>query len=184
MAVVIRPNTAKVFLINILIILSLSVVLIVLLLILELIDVLKHLSIFGFDNILQLSIMAVFFIGLFSLIVSYVHSLNTKYEFMLDKIITYKPIFFFFRKKNSVSYRHLSDVDHIQRSYFDKVLHTGSIILDVSSMGKKSISINFVDNYLEKTNYVKDILRSYNLKVHAEFVEKYELKNTLEKKGL
>ncbi len=188
---VIRPSVKKVLVVNILrtlmVLLFFSVLLIALhfsvrletfLTVFELLGI--NLSSSGTAILIFPFIILVFGIVVFF---SYLSAANRKYEFTSDRLIISRLVFLLVSKKD-ISYRNISKVSYDVSDFFNRLLDTGSVILDLSSMGEKELKMRYLDNPSKVARFVDEVIRSYQLKAQAEYTEKYRLKDLLDKSGI
>jgi len=177
---------------NLLKVLSAVVILVVILVILQFtvgLSIFNEIfSTFGFSvegaAALQWLILAILVVAVLVLGIGYFSIMNVKYEFYDDKLTYYRSVMLIFKSSTDISYQNISRVTYENQGFFDGLFNTGTVILDLSSLGEKELMMDFMDNPAEVAKYIQDVLRSYNLKAQAEYTEKYKIKGILDRGGL
>jgi len=190
MATVIRPNSNKILMANMLKVLSGIILFLILLAVVQFtvgLEVFEEIFlIVGIDSgvAFQWLTVIVITLGVLVLLLEYIATVNTLYEFYDDKMTYYKPLFIVFKSAKNIDYRNISKVSFDKQNFFDSLFNTGSVKLDLSSLGERELKMPFVDLPQESAFQIQEILRAYKLKVQAEYTEKHTISGILEKGGL
>lgn len=191
MPTVLQPNTKKVFLINLLKILSGVMLLIVILFLLQFtvgLDVFTSIfEEFGITieslTLLTGAIISIIIIGFFLIAASYFSVMNVKYEVYDDHLTAYQNSMLVLQNSKKIPFQNISKIQYTEEGFFDGLFNTGTILLDLSSMGEKELKMAYIDNPEEVVKYLQDVLRSYNLKMQAQYTERHKIDGILDKGG-
>ena len=188
MVKVIKPNLRKVLLVNVLKTFFILLLLMVLAVILDFTGGLDSIN-DSFEGIgvsltfaspLTFILIAVATIFLLVLLISYFSVLNVRYEFSDSYLMAYKTVFIIVNSKK-IPYKNIMKVNFEKNGFFNEMLNTGTIILDISSMGYNDSKMKYVDKPASVASYINDVLSSYQRKVQTEYTAKYRMSDILDK---
>ncbi len=182
-----KPNIKKIFLknfINFFIILfSISIVLFIINLQVGLDVFLLPFKTFGIDistySMLLYLISIIIGIFIFLLLVNYLIASNSRYEFNHNKLVLYENVFLVFIKSEEIPYQNIVKVTYNKNGVFNKILNSGTIVLELTGMKEDKIKMEFIDNVEQTAEHIENIRRRFMYIQQAQFTEKYRVDNIL-----
>ncbi|MBI1970975.1 hypothetical protein HYS47_04465 [Candidatus Woesearchaeota archaeon] len=121
------------------------------------------------------------FIGL--LAASYLLTGNARYEFYPDKLIAYRPSFLVFLSDTEVPYENILRLSFSADDFFDSLLRTGTIIVELTGMHHQHLNLPCVDDVEQRARYVTSIIQQYQLTRQAKFTEEYRISGIFDKEN-
>jgi signal transduction histidine kinase len=185
----IKPDIRKVFLVNLFKIFGAAILIVLVLVLLHFtagLDMfIEIFATFGLEIIaaeaLVWFIIAIIVLSIVVLFVNYLVLLNVKYEFYEDKMVIYKNSMLIFTNSTDIPYRQISKVTFNADGFLNTLFNTGSVYLDLSTMGLPVMELEFIDRVAESARYIQDVIRAHLAKVQAEYTEKYKIDGILDK---
>ena len=149
----IKPDIRKVFLVNLFKIFGAAILIVLVLVLLHFtagLDMfIEIFATFGLEIIaaeaLVWFIIAIIVLSIVVLFVNYLVLLNVKYEFYEDKMVIYKNSMLIFTNSTDIPYRQISKVTFNADGFLNTLFNTGSVYLDLSTMGLPVMELEFID---------------------------------------
>lgn len=173
---VIKPNNKKVFFVFNLKVLSTTVILIFFLTVLNVF--------YELGDSFQWIVLIVILLAASFLLLRYISLLSVSYKFMDSQLKVRRPFLIIFRRTKKIPYHGISHVKKKTNGFFDSMLNTGTITMDVSAVGEKELRLTYMDDPAKVVQDIKEAMRSHNVKTQTEYTERYRLKKELKKSGL
>ncbi|MBU1850565.1 MAG: hypothetical protein KKH40_07585, partial [Nanoarchaeota archaeon] len=129
-------------------------------------------------------VIAVFVITIILLLINYLSFLNIRYEFYDNHLTIYKSMLLIFTNSKEIHYKNISKVTFDKKGFLNELLDTGTIYLDLSSMGEDNLSLEFMDEVSQTAEFIQSAIRAYLARTQAEYTEKYRINDLLDKGGL
>ena len=126
------------------------------------------------------------FIGLYIILlfINYFMLSQIRYEFSEDKLTSYLNAFLITLDSKEIPYQNISRVSFNNDSLMNKLLGTGTVVLELSAMKLKELKIDGIDNPQQVAGYIMKVKRDYDSKTAALKTERYRLKDILSEGGL
>lgn len=182
MAFVLKPNISKVFIINLSrVIFVLFILFIAYYLIITVgADIMKDFVEYFNIDVGNAPVLLWFFIGavfvlFLSLVLNYVSTARQKYEFYEDRLVFSKG------KTVEVAYDYVSRVSYDSAGFENQLFNTGTIIIEFSGIREKEVRLEFIDNFLDNTRKIHDLINRYRLKKQSEYAEKARMGSILDR---
>ena len=105
---------------------------------------------------------------------------KVQYIFYPDRIEISKDLMVFNIKKREIMYNNILSVRSTQ-SYQEKILQTGSIILELTGTNEKEEIIQNVDKAKEYLPYIQQLLDHWKAQSNMEYQENVEIEQTLDR---
>ena len=188
-SVTIKPNVKKIFILNIIKILLLLMVVVVVAVVIDIVtffDALTEvLKIFNLDidtKLIEFSliILAVIF-SLTTLIINYLIVSSLKYEIQFDKIIYVNNAMFIFKNTMEINFRNVVKIYFSSKGLINQMFDTGSIIIDLTGLDKKNITLEFIDNIEQVTSYLQDVVNRYRAGMYSIEAERQKIGDIMDK---
>ncbi|MFH1174443.1 MAG: hypothetical protein V1725_04875 [archaeon] len=179
-----EPNKGKILLGKIITLLAYYIIIAVLLIVLQLsvgLDVFKDIfTIFGITNPEQLLLYALLGFGaifLFISLITYALISGLRYDVLQDKIIHYK-LQLLFLVPTEIPYRNITRII-LQDKGLEKLLGSGSIILELTGMKQTSVELQFLDNRQQIATYLQETLDMYKAARQLQYAENEKIERIL-----
>jgi hypothetical protein len=185
----IRPNVGKIFLDKLL-----TIGIVIILLVAAIIFVNSIVGLGIFLDILQtfninvssadilLGIILIIIVGAgLILLVNYLANKNVRYEFYKDRIRVCETQAFVIIQCKDIPLKNITRITYNYEGTINKILHSGTIILDITGMKETKQELRFVDNIEETVQYIQKILQEYQSLQQMQFQENYKIGNIMKK---
>lgn len=189
----IKPNIKKVFLMNVIKIVSVAAFISLLdILFVRIIgkdffqDVLAGLNVtaeFSMWHFTLWSILAIVVIITVVLITNYFVLGNVRYEFYPDKIIHYKSMLFVLLKSKEIPYGNIARINFDYEGFLNSLFNTGTITIELSAMKEKELKMEFIDNAEQVVRYIQGMIQNYKTRYYAQRTEGYRVDNIFNREG-
>jgi len=188
-SVTIKPNAKKIFILNILKILIFSVIAIAIIIVIDVFTILDSLveifKIFNYgvevNQIVFFLIILVVTISLGALIRNYIIVSNLSYEIYYDKIIYVNNAMFIFKNTVEINFRNVVRIYFSTKGLINQMFGTGSIIIDLTGLDKKSITLDFIGNIEQVTSYLQNVINKYRARMYSVEAERQKIGDIVEK---
>ena len=133
------------------------------------------------SSLLWGTILLGLFLFIVLLAVSYLLAGNARYEFYPDKLIAYRPSFLIFLSDMEVPYENILRLSFNADDFFDSLLQTGTIIVELTGMHQQHLNLPCVDDVEQRVRYVTAIVQQHHLQRQAKFTEEYRINGIFDK---
>jgi len=181
----IKPSIKKVFIYDIMKVLSAVFLLIALILFLNYFnafdDLVPVFETLGMDFNINTTAVFVWFIGValaiaaVLLTINYLILFNVRYEFYPDKIVKYKTAFFVLINSEDISYGNISRVSYDNSGLINWLLRTGIVNIELTGIKRDSLKMEFMDNPQNVIQYIQRCTTLYKSRNYAEHAENYKI---------
>ncbi len=178
---VLKPNIKKVFIINLIKVMFALLILFIAYYLIKTVgaDIMRDFVEY-FEISVEGPVLLWFFIGavfvlFLALILNYVSTAGEKYEFYPNKVVISKG------RTIEVAYDYVSRVSYDNVGFENSLFNMGTIIIEFSGIREKQAKLEFIDNFLEKTRKIHDLINGYRLKKQAIYSEKARISSILDK---
>jgi hypothetical protein len=127
-------------------------------------------------------IIAISSLGYVSLLtLNFIHLNSIRYEFFPDKIASHTVALFIMLDSKEVPYKNITRVSFETNGFIEGLLNTGNVVLDLSALKEKTMKIECVDNPQQVAEYIQKMINYYNTRAYARRIEDYNVGNILDK---
>lgn len=179
---VLRPNINKVFIINLARMMFVLLILFIAYYLIKTVgvdimgDFVDYFNVeVGKSNIPLWFFIGAVFVLFFSLMLNYISTARQKYVFYEDRLVFSKG------RTLEIAYDYVSRVSYESAGYENQIFNMGTIIIEFSGVGEKDVKLEFIDNFLENTKKIHDLINGYRLKKQAIYSEKVRISSILDK---
>jgi len=181
----IKPDLKKVFIKNLVIILTSVLSIILLLLFLNwqigldvLVEVLSVLNMAVDSMQLMLDIIILLVVaGGAMLIGNYLVEKNVRYEIYKDKILFYETTALVFIGSREIPFQNIVKISYSREGMIDKILDSGTIILDLTGMKDTSVKLEFINDTEKTVQYLQNLVREYSQQQQMRYTERQIMNN-------
>lgn len=170
----IKPNK-KVFFVMNLKVLSTIVIIIFILSILQLVMELS--------DLFPWFVLGIILVAAVFLFLKYISLVGTKYVFSDNELRMRRPFMIFFRRTKVIPYHGISKVHHHSKGLFNRLLNTGTVNLNLNTIGMKVVKLKYMENPEKVIEKIKESMRSHNVKTQVKLTEKFKMNEELKKGG-
>jgi hypothetical protein len=188
---ILKPNIKKVFIYDILKIISAAVVLIVFVLFFNysvgsdvLVPIFETFGIvveINTTTILLWFLAAVLIVAAALLIVDYLILSNVRYEFYPKKIVKYRTVFFILINSEDIPYGNIARVSYDYSGLINLLLKTGTVNVELTGTKKNNLKMEFIDDPPKVSQYIQKCIALYKSRYYAERTEDYRVGKIIDK---
>ncbi|MBI3027050.1 hypothetical protein HYY70_02965 [Candidatus Woesearchaeota archaeon] len=186
---VLKPNIKKVFLKNLIGVVSFlllaSVILVIFNSLVGLDIFFVIFEVFGIaisqSALLGYMILIILAISALLLGLSYLANANLRYEFYQDKLILYENNLLVFVNSAEIPYKNIVKISYDNSGVFNKIFNSGAVILDTSGIKSNTIKLNFIDNAEQTAQYIHSLISEFASIQQAVFTENYKIGKIVDK---
>lgn len=109
------------------------------------------------------------------LVVNYLILANVRYEFYPEKIVKYRTAFFIIINSEDISYGNISRVSYNYSGLINWLLKTGTVNVELTGTKKNNLKMEFMDDPQRVSGYVQRCIALYKSKYYAERTEDHRL---------
>ena len=185
----VRPNIRKVFTKNIILVIIGVIVFIALLIFLN-IEVGLDVFLIPFETfgikINPVSLLLYAIVGLIAftalmLMFNYIALQGLRYEIYKTKIMVYEPSAFIFIVSKEIPISSIIKISYDYEGFFNKLLVSGEVIIDLSGMRDSNIRFKFIDDIEKTVRYLQGLVNEHSAIKQAQFTENYRIGNIMKK---
>lgn len=190
----VKPNIKKVFLMNVIKVVSIALV--VLLLVIFFFRIVGgdfFNEIFAaFDITIEAEfwhfvlwvILAIAVVTVIILTLNYLNLGNVRYELQPDRIVYYYNLSFVLLKSKEVPYGNIAKINFDYEGFLNSLFNTGTITLELTAMKEKEFKMEFIDNAEQVARYIQKMIQDYKSRYYAQRTEGYKVDTILNREGL
>lgn len=174
----VKPNIKKVFLMNIIEIVSVALFIALLaVMFISLIGIeffSEMLGMFGITSEVKLWHILLWFISAIVAVIAVILSLNyvslgnVRYEFQKDKIVYYSCFLFVLINSKEVPYGNVSRISFGSEGFLNGLFKTGAITLELTAMKEKELKMDFIDNAEQVARYIQKMIGEYKSRYYSD----------------
>jgi len=190
----VKPNLKKVFLMNIITVVSIALVILLLIIMFSRIVGTEFFQEvaggFGFDVEIELwhvilwFILAIVIVTLVILVINYFSLSNVRYEFQPEKIVYYRSLFFVLLNSKGIPYANIAKINFDYEGFLNSLFNTGKITIELTAMKEKEFKMEFIDNAEQVAKYIQKMIQDYRSRYYAQRTEEYKVDNIFKREGL
>ena len=110
------------------------------------------------------------------LVINHVMLSNTRYEFQNYKLVMQGPQLLVFLTTRVIPYNNILNVSY-EKSLFDEVFQTGTLVISFAGMGEKDIKIKYIKNVAYSVSVIKRLVDNYRHIKQIQFENEKAIKN-------
>lgn len=122
-------------------------------------------------------IFLLLFITTIILILDYVALGKSSYVLYPDKLVYSKNIFIIQLSEQTIPYPNIVKIGFKKQSF----LNTSKLTLELTSMKKDNITIEFLDNAQEVATMINKLISDYKSRYYAQYTQNYSYQNIMDK---
>mgnify|MGYP001594999124 CR=1 FL=1 len=126
-------------------------------------------------SILIYLILSIVGVAMLLFLSNYLAASNLRYEFYQNRLIAYENSFLVLIKSIEVPYQNIVKVSYHYNGIFNRILNSGTIILELTGMKEDKIEMHFVDNVQQIVQFIENMRRRFMFAQQAQSTENYRV---------